>query len=50
MSQDGAPDFAALLGAARSTAVHLEMRDVYCVGDEAEGFAEFKRSGSVDLD
>ncbi|MDH6704105.1 hypothetical protein P3T27_000806 [Kitasatospora sp. MAA19] len=44
------PDFSALLKGAQRTAVHLEMRDVYGVADEAEEFAEFKRSGDVDLD
>ncbi|MFI9160745.1 DUF6879 family protein [Kitasatospora aureofaciens] len=29
------PDFSALLRGARRTAVHLEMRDVYGVADEA---------------
>ncbi|MFJ3877439.1 DUF6879 family protein [Streptomyces sp. NPDC090077] len=49
MSQN-APDFAALMRKAEHSAVHLEMRDSYGVGDEAEEFAEFKRTGHVDLD
>ncbi|WP_371516535.1 DUF6879 family protein [Kitasatospora sp. NBC_01300] len=44
------PDFSSLLKGAQQTAVHLEMRDVYGVSDEAEEFAEFKRSGGADLD
>ncbi|MFJ9774796.1 DUF6879 family protein [Kitasatospora sp. NPDC101157] len=44
------PDFSALLRGARRTAVHLEMRDVYGVADEAAAFEEFRRSGAVDLD
>ncbi|MFF7638073.1 DUF6879 family protein [Kitasatospora sp. NPDC008050] len=44
------PDFSTLLRGAQRTAVHLEMRDVYSVADEAEEFEEFKRSGTVDLD
>ncbi|MFE9801468.1 DUF6879 family protein [Streptomyces goshikiensis] len=49
MSQN-APDFAALMRQAEHSAVHLEMRDTYGVGDEAEEFEEFKRTGHVDLD
>ncbi|KPI05895.1 hypothetical protein OK074_4385 [Actinobacteria bacterium OK074] len=45
------PDFAELLGAARHSAVHLEMRDSYGVGDEATDFEEFRRTGvHPDLD
>ncbi len=29
------PDFAALLGEVQRSAVHLEMRDLYSVGDES---------------
>ncbi|MGK5641628.1 DUF6879 family protein [Streptomyces sp. URMC 126] len=50
MRQSDVPAFDELLRGARHTAVHLEMRDVYGVGDEAEGFTEFERSGRVDLD
>ncbi|MFF7633705.1 DUF6879 family protein [Kitasatospora sp. NPDC008050] len=44
MSQD-VPDFSELLRAANRTAVHLEMRDIYGVGEEAEDFAHFRRTG-----
>ncbi|WP_034090448.1 DUF6879 family protein [Streptacidiphilus albus] len=37
------PDFNELLGAARHSAVHLEMRDSYGVADEAENLAAFRR-------
>lgn len=47
MSQN-VPDFAELLRGAQHTAVHLEMRDSYGVGDEAEDFERFKRTGEVD--
>ncbi|ULR50935.1 DUF6879 family protein [Streptomyces deccanensis] len=50
MSQSGVPSFAELLAGARSSAVHLEMRDAYGVGDEAVEFEEFKRTGQVHLD
>ncbi|WP_101390380.1 DUF6879 family protein [Streptomyces sp. TLI_146] len=49
MSQN-VPDFTALLRSARRSAVHLEMRDAYGVGDEAEEFEQFKLTGTVDLD
>ncbi|MFF0550809.1 DUF6879 family protein [Streptomyces sp. NPDC004311] len=39
------PDFSELLRGALRSAVHLEMRDVYGVGDEASDFEEFKRTG-----
>ncbi|MGW4378353.1 DUF6879 family protein [Kitasatospora sp. NPDC004531] len=39
------PDFSELLRGARHSAVHLEMRDVYGVGDETADFEEFKRTG-----
>ncbi|GLW04669.1 DUF6879 family protein [Streptomyces lavendulae] len=42
-----APSFADLLGAAQHSAVHLEMRDSYAVGDEVDAFAEFRRTGVV---
>ncbi|RAG81228.1 hypothetical protein DN069_33920 [Streptacidiphilus pinicola] len=42
--------FAELLAAAQHSAVHLEMRDGYAVGDEADEFAHFQRTGHVDLD
>ncbi|MFJ5102469.1 DUF6879 family protein [Streptomyces sp. NPDC088554] len=50
MSQNGVPDFAELLRSARNTAVHLEMRDVYSVGDEVETYERFLRTGEADLD
>ncbi|MGW2188252.1 DUF6879 family protein [Streptomyces sp. NPDC001719] len=50
MSQNGVPDFAELLESARRTAVHLEMRDTYSVGDETESFVHFTRTGETDLD
>ncbi|SEF46541.1 hypothetical protein SAMN05216223_10127 [Actinacidiphila yanglinensis] len=43
-------DFRALMDAARSSAVHLEMRDVYGVGDEAEDFVHWQRTGERDAD
>jgi hypothetical protein len=50
MSQNDAPNFAELLAGTRRSAVHLEMRDTYGVGDEAEEFERFRRTGRVDLD
>lgn len=44
------PDFSEFLRSARRTAVHLEMRDSYAVGDEASDFERFRRTGEVDLD
>ncbi|MER7850118.1 DUF6879 family protein [Kitasatospora sp. NPDC096077] len=44
------PDFAALLRQARRSAVHLEMRDLYAVGDESDIFADFQRTGKANLD
>ncbi|MFJ3975926.1 MULTISPECIES: DUF6879 family protein [Streptomyces] len=49
MSQN-VPDFAELLRGAERTAVHLEMRDLYSVGDEAATFEHFLRTGEADLD
>ena len=42
--------FSDLLEAARGKAVHLEMRDVYGVGDEAEDFERWQRTGQRDTD
>ncbi|MEU5836347.1 DUF6879 family protein [Streptomyces diacarni] len=42
--------FAELLAATRHSAVHLEMRDVYAVGDEADDFAAFLRTGVANTD
>jgi hypothetical protein len=50
LSQNGVPDFAELLGSAERSAVHLEMRDVYSVGNETESFEEVLRTGQTDLD
>jgi hypothetical protein len=44
------PGFDELLAAARISAVHLEMRDAYGVGDEAADFAAWKRTGERDVD
>ncbi|MER7001343.1 DUF6879 family protein [Streptomyces sp. NPDC000410] len=41
--------FAELLAATERTAVHLEMRDTYAVGDEADDFATFLRTGIPNL-
>ena len=50
MSRSSAPSFSELLADTRRSAVHLEMRDVYAVGDEAKEFEEFKRTGTIELD
>lgn len=42
--------FADLLAATRDSAVHLEMRDQYAVGDEAEDYAAFLRTGVANTD
>jgi hypothetical protein len=42
--------FAELLADTHRTAVHLEMRDVYAVGDEADDYAAFLRTGVANLD
>ncbi|WP_405659617.1 DUF6879 family protein [Streptomyces sp. RK9] len=39
-----------LLDAARHSAVHLEMRDQYAVGDEADDFDSWLRTGRRDVD
>lgn len=44
------PDFKQLFEAARSSAVHLEMRDSYAVGDEAADFTQWQSTGSRDDD
>lgn len=49
MSQNE-PGFDELLAAARHSAVHLEMRDSYGVGDEAEDFEQWRRTGQRDQD
>ncbi|MFJ6214573.1 DUF6879 family protein [Streptomyces sp. NPDC092296] len=47
MSQNS---FDELLGKAQRSAVHLEMRDCYAVGDEADDFERWKRTGRRDTD
>ncbi|MFB7900499.1 DUF6879 family protein, partial [Streptomyces xiamenensis] len=42
--------FAELLAATERSAVHLEMRDTYAVGDEAADFEAFLRTGTASLD
>ncbi|NEE41854.1 hypothetical protein G3M53_92965, partial [Streptomyces sp. SID7982] len=42
--------FAELLADTHHTAVHLEMRDAYAVGDEKDDYAAFLRSGVPNLD
>ncbi|WP_435218801.1 DUF6879 family protein [Streptomyces sp. bgisy034] len=42
--------FDELLAAAEQSAVHLEMRDSYGVGDEADDFEGWKRTGKRDVD
>ncbi|EXU67636.1 MULTISPECIES: DUF6879 family protein [Streptomyces] len=42
--------FADLLAATRHSAVHLEMRDQYAVGDEAEDYAAFQDTGVANTD
>ncbi|MBO4258050.1 DUF6879 family protein [Streptomyces griseorubiginosus] len=44
------PSFDELLEAARHSAVHLEMRDQYAVGDEVEDFNDWLRTGRRDAD
>lgn len=44
------PTFADLLDGARHSAVHLEMRDAYGVGGEAEDFAHWQATGERDTD
>lgn len=42
--------FADLIRSAKRSAVHLEMRDVYAISDEDEGFAAWRRGHRLDLD
>lgn len=49
MSQNE-PDFNELLKSAKHSAVHLEMRDLYGVGDETADFENWKRTGQRDVD
>ncbi|GAA0479237.1 DUF6879 family protein [Streptomyces stramineus] len=50
MSRNSVPDFAELLRGAQHSAVHLEMRDLYAVGDEAGLIERFARTGEIVLD
>jgi hypothetical protein len=43
-------DWAEFIGRARTSAVHLEMRDAYAVAGEAAEFAAWQATGAVDLD
>lgn len=45
-----APSFEDLLDSAREHALHLELRDVYAVGEEREVYDAFLRDGSVPAD
>ncbi|WP_329820514.1 DUF6879 family protein [Streptomyces sp. JV185] len=45
-----APSFEDLLDSAQHHALHLELRDVYAVGEEREVFHAFLRDGSVPAD
>ncbi|WP_439946574.1 DUF6879 family protein [Streptomyces sp. BBFR109] len=44
------PSFADLLDSARSSALHLEMRDSYGVSSEADLFARWQATGQADTD
>ncbi|MBT2471679.1 hypothetical protein J7E97_28385 [Streptomyces sp. ISL-66] len=44
------PGFNELLAAAKHSAVHLELRDSYGVGEEAEDFETWTRTGQRDID
>ncbi|GAA4804796.1 DUF6879 family protein [Streptomyces ziwulingensis] len=50
MPQNDELRFNDLLEAARHSAVHLEMRDVYGVGDESADFEHWKATGERDVD
>lgn len=43
-------EFFELLDATQRSAVHLEMRDAYAVGDESGDFATWRRTGERDVD
>ncbi|WP_369169649.1 DUF6879 family protein [Streptomyces sp. R28] len=49
MSQN-VPSFDQLMEAAQRSAMHLEMRDQYGVGDEADDFNTWRRTGQRDTD
>ena len=44
------PSFDELFEAAQRSAVHLEMRDQYAVGDEADDFEHWRSTGERDVD
>lgn len=44
------PSFAELMDSATTSACHLEMRDAYAVGDEADDFASWRATGRRDAD
>lgn len=44
------PNFKDLMEQARTSAVHLEMRDAYGVGDELDDFTHWQASGQRDAD
>lgn len=44
------PSFEELFRRTKRSAVHLEMRDVYAVSDEAADFAKWRATGQADLD
>lgn len=44
------PRFDDLMNAAQRSAVHLEMRDHYSVGDEADDFTAWQATGNRDVD
>ncbi|MET8163080.1 DUF6879 family protein [Streptomyces sp. NPDC005329] len=44
------PSFEELMEAAQHSAVHLEMRDQYAVGDEADDYDTWLRTGRRDVD
>ena len=52
MSRSGrlALSFAELMDSATTSACHLEMRDAYAVGDEADDFARWRATGRRDAD
>ncbi|WP_437003911.1 DUF6879 family protein [Streptomyces sp. enrichment culture] len=45
-----APSFEDLLDSAQEHALHLELRDVYAVGEERDVYDAFQRDGSVPAD
>ncbi|MEU6390178.1 DUF6879 family protein [Streptomyces sp. NPDC046939] len=49
-SSSSVPPFPEMLAGARTSAVHLEMRDCYAVEKEREAFAEWKKGARIDPD